>query len=79
MKKKLYIIIAVAVVLVIFLAVEFFGLPGGEEVKIYIESGTSPANIYTLLAGEDVIGIKPLFSLYSRGSRSHFKSSRSNS
>lgn len=75
MKKKILITAGILfLALVIFMGIDFFGLPGGESVTVYIEEGTAPSTIYTRLSDNDVIMIKPLFSIYAKGKSSEFKS-----
>jgi len=69
MKKKIAIIAAIVVVVLVLLSlcVEIFGWAKGDEVIIYIEGGTGPSEIYNILKEKNVISIKPLFALYARG------------
>ena len=73
MKKVIIsVIIVIIVAAVLLCCAEVFGLGKGEEMSLYIENGTSPQGIYTLLKDNGVIGNKQLFALYARSSASGF-------
>lgn len=72
-RNKRIIILGVLVFVALFCAAEFFGIFKGREVRLYIEKGSTPDEIYSLMKDENIIWSKTLFSIYAKGSAKEFK------